>query len=51
MLRGQAISVPVHELDLRRSLRAVWQGDRQPPAGAARDLIGHVTTQRTTPGP
>jgi len=51
MLRGQLISVPVDELDLRRSLRAVWQGDRQPPAGAARDLIGHVTTQRTTPGP
>jgi DNA-binding transcriptional LysR family regulator len=43
--RGQLISVPADELDLGRTLRAVWQGDRQPPAGAARDLIGHITTQ------
>ena len=48
--RGQLVAVPVQELDLRRALRAVWQGDRQPPAGAARDLIGHITTQRTSPG-
>jgi DNA-binding transcriptional LysR family regulator len=27
-------------LDLRRSLRAVWLGPAQPPAGAVRDLIG-----------
>ncbi len=42
--RGQLARIPVAELDLRRSLRAVWQGDRQPPAGAARDLIGHITS-------
>lgn len=32
-----AVGVP---LDLRRSLRAVWVGSAQPPAGVVRDLIG-----------
>jgi DNA-binding transcriptional LysR family regulator len=45
--RGQLVPVPVSGLDLRRALRAVWHGDRQPPAGAARVLIGHITAQRT----
>jgi DNA-binding transcriptional LysR family regulator len=44
LARGQLVSVRVGELELRRSLRAVWLGDRQPPAGAARDLIGHITS-------
>ncbi len=42
--RGHLARIPIAELDLRRSLRAVWLGDRQPPAGAARDLIGHITS-------
>ena len=43
--RGQLVAIPVVDLELHRSLRVIWQGDRQPPAGAARDLIGHITTQ------
>jgi DNA-binding transcriptional LysR family regulator len=44
--RGQLVAVAVDGLDLRRTLRAVWQGSRQPPAGAARDLISHITARR-----
>jgi DNA-binding transcriptional LysR family regulator len=44
--RGQLIRIPVEELELHRTLRAIWQGDRQPPSGAARDLISHITNQR-----
>jgi DNA-binding transcriptional LysR family regulator len=44
--RGQLVAVDVDGLDLRRTLRAVWQGSRHPPAGAARDLISHITAQR-----
>ncbi|GAB3590246.1 LysR family transcriptional regulator [Angustibacter peucedani] len=40
--RGLLVRVPVEDLDMRRDLRAVWLGGRQPPAGAARDLIGHI---------
>ena len=42
--RGQLVRVPVDELDLQRDLRAVWLGDRQPPAGAARDFIAHIAS-------
>jgi len=44
LARGQLVRVPIDELDLRRNLRAVWIGDRQPPAGAARDVITHITS-------
>lgn len=40
--RGLLTRVPVDGLDLHRDLRAIWLGDRQPPAGAARDLIAHI---------
>jgi DNA-binding transcriptional LysR family regulator len=40
--RRRLVAVQVDSLDLRRALRAVWQGTRQPPAGAARDLITHI---------
>jgi molybdate transport repressor ModE-like protein len=30
------------DLDLRRTLRAIWDGPGNPPAGAARDLITHI---------
>lgn len=42
--------VPIAGLDLRRSLRIVWLGERQPPAGAARDLIGHITRMQAGKG-
>jgi DNA-binding transcriptional LysR family regulator len=44
---GRLARVPVTGVDLRRSLRAVWTGGRLPPSGAARDLLGHVTSRQT----
>jgi molybdate transport repressor ModE-like protein len=41
---GRLRVVPVAGLDLRRDLRAVWLGARTPPAGAVRDLLGHIGT-------
>ena len=38
--------VPVAGVNLRRSLRAIWAGGSLPPAGAARDLLAHVTAGR-----
>jgi molybdate transport repressor ModE-like protein len=37
--------VLVAGLDLHRSLRAIWLGGRIPPAGAARDLLGHIASR------
>ena len=42
---GRLIAIPVAGLDLRRTLRAIWLGPRTPPAGAARDLLGHILAQ------
>jgi DNA-binding transcriptional LysR family regulator len=39
---GRLRVLPVAGLDLRRDLRAVWLGGRTPPAGAVRDLLGHI---------
>jgi molybdate transport repressor ModE-like protein len=39
---GRLHVVPVEDVGLRRALRAVWLGGRTPPAGAVRDLIGHI---------
>ncbi|MFY0405898.1 LysR family transcriptional regulator [Solicola sp. PLA-1-18] len=36
---GHLVEVPVRDLDLRRSLRAVWVGGSTPPAGPVRDLL------------
>jgi len=36
---GRLRRVPIAGLDLRRSLRAIWLGPKQPPAGVVRDLI------------
>ena len=36
--------VKVSGVDLRRDLRAIWLGERVPPAGAARDLLAHITS-------
>lgn len=43
---GRLARVDVAGLDLRRSLRAIWLGPAQPPAGAVRDLITHITSQK-----
>ncbi|MCR5977667.1 LysR family transcriptional regulator [Gordonia jinghuaiqii] len=34
--------IPVEDLDLERSLRAVWLAGPQPAAGAARDFLAHI---------
>ena len=43
---GRLIEAQIPELDLHRTLRAIWTGTRNPPAGAARDLIAHILTRR-----
>ena len=40
---GRLRRIPVAGLDLGRSLRAIWLGPRQPPAGPVRDLISLAT--------
>ncbi len=42
---GRLRTVAVPELNLRRELRAIWVGGRTPPAGAARDLLTHITSR------
>lgn len=42
---GRLRTVAVPELDLRRELRAIWVGGRMPPAGAARDLLTHISNR------
>jgi molybdate transport repressor ModE-like protein len=37
--------VPVTGVDLRRALRAIWVGPRNPPAGPVRDLVAHILSQ------
>lgn len=44
---GRLREVSIPELDLRRNLRAIWIGGRTPPAGAVRDLLGHIGTMQT----
>ncbi len=39
---GRLRAVTVDGLDLTRTLRAVWLGPPQPPAGAGRDLLSHI---------
>ena len=43
---GRLIEIAAPELDLRRVLRAIWDGTPEPPAGAARDLISHILSRR-----
>ena len=42
---GRLIEIQIPELDLRRVLRVIWDGTRNPPAGAARDLITHILSR------
>ncbi|MFK0285634.1 LysR family transcriptional regulator [Streptomyces sp. NPDC090499] len=44
---GRLVAVQTPELDLRRTLRAVWDGAASPPSGAARDLIAHILGRQT----
>ncbi len=37
--------VRVSGIDLRRQLRAIWTGPRNPPAGPVRDLVAHILSQ------
>jgi DNA-binding transcriptional LysR family regulator len=37
--------VPVSGIDLRRELRVIWMGPRNPPAGPVRDLVAHILSQ------
>lgn len=34
--------IPVTDLDLTRRIRAIWVGNRTPPAGAVRDFLHHI---------
>jgi DNA-binding transcriptional LysR family regulator len=43
---GRLTRVTVADLDLHRSLRAIWTGGTVPPSGAARDLLAHVSRPR-----
>ncbi|WP_238490740.1 LysR family transcriptional regulator [Actinoplanes flavus] len=48
-LRGERLRhVAVIDLDLRRELRAIWDGPRTPPAGAVRAFLAHLGA-RTAP--
>jgi molybdate transport repressor ModE-like protein len=39
---GRLVAIQIPELDLRRTLLAIWTGAPSPPAGPARDLITHI---------
>jgi DNA-binding transcriptional LysR family regulator len=39
------VRIPVNAINLRRDLRAVWIGQKTPPPGPARALVGHITRQ------
>ncbi len=43
---GRLVQIPAPELDLRRTLRAIWDGGQNPPAGVARDLVAHILGRR-----
>jgi DNA-binding transcriptional LysR family regulator len=53
---GRLVQIPVPDLDLRRELRAIWDGPTTPPPGLARDLIAHILARHrqhrhgSTPG-
>jgi len=37
------------DLDLRRTLPAIWNGTRNPPAGGARDMTARILSRRNKP--
>lgn len=46
LAEGRLRAIPVAGVDWRREFRAVWIGERTPPAGAVRDLLAHIATGR-----
>ena len=48
---GRLIRIEIPELDLKRALRAIWNGSASPPAGPARDLVTHILSLRRRSGP
>jgi DNA-binding transcriptional LysR family regulator len=46
---GRLTSIEIPELDLNRTLRAIWNGSASPPAGPARDLVAHILSLRRKP--
>ncbi len=46
LAEGRLRAIPVAYLDWRRQFRAIWIGDRTPPAGAVRELLAHIATGR-----
>jgi DNA-binding transcriptional LysR family regulator len=47
---GRLVEIAAPELDLRRTLRVIWAGPENPPAGAARDLVTHILSRRSRGG-
>jgi molybdate transport repressor ModE-like protein len=50
---GRLARIEIPDLDLNRAFRAIWSGSTNPPAGPARDLVGHIVTlqRRSAPPP
>jgi DNA-binding transcriptional LysR family regulator len=46
---GRLVEIQTPELDLRRTLRVIWNDTANPPAGAARDLVAHILSRRRPP--
>lgn len=46
---GRMQVIPVADLDLTRSIRAIWLGGRTPPPGATRDLLRHIARPQRRP--
>jgi molybdate transport repressor ModE-like protein len=44
---GRLVAIGIDGVDLHRALRAIWTGPRTPPAGAARELLGHIGGPRS----
>jgi hypothetical protein len=42
LIVGRLVEIHIPELDLRRTLRAIWDGAANPPAGVARELVAHI---------
>jgi DNA-binding transcriptional LysR family regulator len=48
---GRLTRIEIPELDLKRALRAIWNGSANPPAGPARDLVTHILGLRRKSAP
>jgi molybdate transport repressor ModE-like protein len=48
LMLGRLRAIPVADVDLRRTIRAVWIGDRTPRSGGVRDLLSHIRRHRVS---